>query len=55
MLAANGETESALVYVKKADQFDPGNKVSYAYILLNIIGFMHQWAAHVNPFKFPVR
>lgn len=26
VLAANGETESALVYVKKADQFDPGNK-----------------------------
>ena len=29
MLAGKGETENALVYIKKADQLDPGNKVSF--------------------------
>ena len=28
VLAGNGETEQALVYIKKADQLDPNNKVS---------------------------
>ncbi|KAK2548364.1 Peptidyl-prolyl cis-trans isomerase FKBP8, partial [Acropora cervicornis] len=27
VLAGKGETENALVYIKKADQLDPGNKV----------------------------
>lgn len=29
VLAGKGETENALVYIKKADQLDPGNKVSF--------------------------
>ena len=34
VLAGNGETEQALVYIKKADQLDPNNKVSLKWLIL---------------------
>ena len=34
VLAGNGETEQALVYIKKADQLDPNSKVSLKWLIL---------------------
>ena len=36
MLAGKGETENALVYIKKADQLDPGNKVSFCECIFRL-------------------